>query len=105
MHGFMNAKSSMLQGHCPACQCFLYPHIPAADGTRSGGLAYADCGAGERTDLFPVLLAQGVDFRSQRRERGEREPVVFFTPYLLKTASTCSGDTDIPRVARRAAIR
>ena len=59
-----------------------------------------DEGAGDAPQLPRVLLFDGGGSLPQRRERGEGECAVFFTPYWRNTASTCSSPTSTP-VARR----
>jgi len=78
MNCFTAAERTVSQGQACVLNRLLHRHADTADGTRSRWFGNGDGNITQAVRLLAIPVVEGMDFRSQRFKRRERERAVFF---------------------------
>jgi hypothetical protein len=78
MDRFTAAERTVSQRDTHVLDRLLHDHADIADDTRSGRFGNGDGDITEVVRLLAIPVVEGMDFRSQRFKRRERERAVFF---------------------------
>jgi hypothetical protein len=78
MDRFTAAERTVSQGDTRVLNRFLHRHADIADDTRSRRFGNGDGDITQAVRLLAIPVVEGMEFRSQRFKRRERERAVFF---------------------------